>query len=115
MLIAVQGVCVECAGMNCKRTFHPLCGRIQNCLAIVEDNGKRKHFCSSHPPPGWTLNPQSKEWEQPAEILKSVLKLRMSLDRTRLLCDLIHAREKKKKLASRAEEALFDYIQSNFT
>lgn len=92
-----QGVCIKCNYGHCQSTFHPTCARIASCYMNMKASGSKlqhKAYCEKH-----SLEQRAKAETQGhgVEELKSLKKIRVELERLRLLCERIIRREKLKR------------------
>ncbi|KAM2067504.1 hypothetical protein ACFX1T_043836 [Malus domestica] len=91
------GVCIKCNFGNCQSTFHPSCARSSGFYMNVKTFGgkiQHKAYCEKH-----SVEQRTKAETQihGTEELENLRKIRVELERVRLLCDRIIKREKVKR------------------
>lgn len=91
------GVCIKCNYGHCSSTFHPTCGRRAGFFMNVRTNGgkiQHKAYCEKHSQvertKAETLKHGVEEWN-------SLKKVRVELERLRLICERVIKREKLKR------------------
>lgn len=106
------GVCLKCSYGQCQITFHPSCARGAGFyLNIKSIGGRLQHmaFCEKH-----SLEQREADNQHGPEELKTVKRLRVELEKVRLLCERINKREKlKRELVLSSHEILAaqrDYV-----
>ncbi|GAB2236098.1 hypothetical protein Droror1_Dr00027833 [Drosera rotundifolia] len=92
-----SGVCIKCNYGNCQGTFHPSCGRAADYYMIAKNvAGKLQHraYCEKH-----SIEQKAKaETQKPgAEEIRNIKRVRVELEKLRLLCERIVKREKLKR------------------
>ncbi|XP_076958121.1 uncharacterized protein LOC143633759 [Bidens hawaiensis] len=92
-----EGVCLKCNFGHCRSTFHPTCGRSAGLFMNVRTiGGKLQHkaYCDKH-----SLVERTKAETQKygVEEWNSLKKVRVELERLRLICERIIRREKLKR------------------
>ncbi|KAK1407658.1 hypothetical protein QVD17_39279 [Tagetes erecta] len=92
-----EGVCIKCSYGHCQSTFHPTCGRSAGLFMNVRTIGGKIHhkaYCEKH-----SLAERTKAESQKhgAEDWNSLKKVRVELERLRLICERIIRREKLKR------------------
>ena len=101
-----QGACVRCAYLGCSTYFHPLCVERGGKGYLRTRLGEREVFCDQHIPD---------DVERCGGYLvdgPEIHRLRISLDRSRVILDILLKREKYKLRLCKVES---DYFQSNFS
>lgn len=97
-----RGLCIPCNEVGCSVFFHPLCG-VRSGRGFSRMNaGRRESFCFDHLPPGVEMLPNG-FWVDGLEFHH----VRYSLDRARLVVDVMQKREKFKKLVHETERSFF--------
>lgn len=91
------GVCIKCNYGNCQATFHPSCARSSGFYMHVKTLGgkiQHKGYCEKH-----SVEQRAKAETQKhgTEDLENLRKIRVELERVRLLCERIIKREKVKR------------------
>ena len=97
-----NGVSISCSCLGCDAYFHPLCGIRSGKAYIQTRKNETIAFCSQHIPDN-VDRLKSGYWIDGFEVFQ----LRYSLERARLINDLLIKREKLKKLLFKAETELF--------
>lgn len=97
-----KGLCVPCSEVGCGCFFHPICGTRSGKGFLRTRGGIREAFCQEHLPVGLEMS-STGYWLDGFEFNR----LRYSLDRGRLVLDLLLKREKFKKLLCKTEMDLF--------
>lgn len=97
-----NGVCVQCSYVGCTTQFHPICGARSGKGCIRTRQGEKAAYCFAHLPEGLERMP-SGHWVDGYEIER----LRYTLERARLILDVLVRREKYKKMLCKAETELF--------
>ncbi|KAL9249110.1 Bromodomain-containing protein [Drosera capensis] len=92
-----SGFCIKCNYGNCQGTFHPSCGRAADYYMIAKNvAGKLQHraYCEKH-----SIEQKAKaETQKPgAEEIRNIKRVRVELEKLRLLCERIVKREKLKR------------------
>ncbi|KAI3686861.1 hypothetical protein L1987_80550 [Smallanthus sonchifolius] len=92
-----EGVCIKCNYGHCQSSFHPTCGRSAGFFMNVRTIGGKIHhkaYCEKH-----SLGERTKAETQKhgAEEWNSLKKVRVELERLRLICERIIRREKLKR------------------
>ncbi|XP_076940582.1 uncharacterized protein LOC143609825 isoform X1 [Bidens hawaiensis] len=92
-----EGVCIKCNYGHCQSTFHPSCGRNAGLFMNVRTIGgkiQHKAYCDKH-----SLAERNKAETQKhgSEEWNSLKKVRVELERLRLICERIIKREKLKR------------------
>ncbi|XP_076916098.1 uncharacterized protein LOC143575683 [Bidens hawaiensis] len=92
-----EGVCIKCNYGHCQSTFHPTCGRNAGLFMNVRTIGgkiQHKAYCDKH-----SLAERNKAETQKhgTEEWNSLKKVRVELERLRLICERIIKREKLKR------------------
>ncbi|KAM0971666.1 hypothetical protein FF1_019575 [Malus domestica] len=91
------GVCIKCNYGNCQSTFHASCARSSGFYMNVKTVGgkiQHKAYCEKH-----SVEQRTKAETQKhgTEELENLRKIRVELERVRLLCERIVKREKVKR------------------
>ncbi|KAG5544577.1 hypothetical protein RHGRI_017117 [Rhododendron griersonianum] len=92
-----QGVCIKCNYGHCQSTFHPTCARTASCYMNMKTSGSKlqhKAYCEKH---SSEQRAKAETQGHGVEELKSLKKIRVELERLRLLCERIIKREKVKR------------------
>lgn len=92
-----HGVCLKCSYGHCQTTFHPSCARSAGFYMNVRAaGGKLQHraYCEKH---GSDQRAKAESQKHGIEELKSIKRIRVELERLRLLCERIVKREKIKR------------------
>jgi PHD-like zinc-binding domain len=96
-----QGACVRCAFAGCSTYFHPLCMERVGRGYVRTRRGEREAFCQEHVPEGvYRFHGHAIDGEE-------VRRIRLSLDRARLILDTLLRREKFKQRLCRVEGEYF--------
>ena len=101
-----SGACVRCAHVGCTTFFHPLCMERSGKGYVRTRLGERETFCREHIPLGFN------RWEGHSIDGSEIRRLRLSLDRSRIILDTLLRREKLKSRLCRVEG---EYFSSSFT
>ncbi|GJT43602.1 zinc finger, FYVE/PHD-type containing protein [Tanacetum coccineum] len=91
------GVCIKCNYGHCSSTFHPTCGRRAGFLMNVRTNvGKIQHkaYCEKH---SQVERTKAETQKHGVEEWNSLKKVRVELERLRLICERVIKREKLKR------------------
>jgi hypothetical protein len=96
-----NGVCRPCSFVGCPVQFHPICGARSGKAFMWSRLGERIAFCCNHIPESAEKLP-SGHWIDGYELER----FRYSLDRARLIIDILVRREKYKKMLCKAETEL---------
>ncbi|KAK9080172.1 hypothetical protein SSX86_001847 [Deinandra increscens subsp. villosa] len=92
-----EGVCIKCNYGHCHSMFHPTCGRNAGFFMNVKIIGGKIHhksYCEKHSPMERT---KAETQKHGAEEWNSLKKVRVELERLRLICERIIRREKLKR------------------
>lgn len=100
-----QGACVRCAYLGCTTYFHPLCVERGGKGYLITRLGEREAFCHQHIPEGVD------RCEGYLVDGPEIHRLRISLDRSRVILDTLLRREKLKLRLCRLEG---DHFASDF-
>jgi hypothetical protein len=103
-----KGLCLPCSEVGCQVYFHPLCG-LRSGKGFVRVSNKnsvhsREAFCQDHIPPGIEMS-STGFWIDGYELGH----MRHSLDRARIILDMLIKREKFKKAICKTELDLFTH------
>jgi PHD-zinc-finger like domain len=85
-----QGACVRCAHIGCTSFFHPMCVERGGKGCVRNRRGEKEVFCQEHVPLG--IERLDGHMIDGAEVRR----LRLSLDRSRIILDTLLRREKLK-------------------
>ena len=85
-----QGACVRCAHIGCTSFFHPMCVERGGKGCVRNRRGEKEVFCQEHVPVG------IERWDGHLIDAADVRRLRLSLDRSRIILDTLLRREKLK-------------------
>jgi len=96
-----NGLCRPCSVVGCPIQFHPICGARSGKALMQSRMGERTAFCCNHIPESVEKLP-SGHWIDGYELER----FRYSLDRARLIIDILVRREKYKKMLCKAETEL---------
>jgi len=96
-----QGACVRCTFVGCTNWFHPLCAERKAQGLVRTRLGEKEAYCHEHAPDG--LDRAHGYLVDGGELHR----LRASLDRARVILDLLQRREKFKLRLCKAEGDLF--------
>ncbi|KAD4385256.1 hypothetical protein E3N88_25424 [Mikania micrantha] len=92
-----EGVCIKCNYGHCQSTFHPTCGRSAGFFMNVRIIGGKVHhkaYCEKH---SMAERTKAETQKHGVEEWNSVKKVRVELERLRLICERIIRREKLKR------------------
>ncbi|KAL4566204.1 hypothetical protein LXL04_030316 [Taraxacum kok-saghyz] len=91
------GVCIKCNYGHCQSTFHPTCGKTAGFLMNVRSSGgkiQHKAYCEKH---SLVERTKAETQKHGVEEWNSLKKVRVELERLRLICERIIKREKLKR------------------
>lgn len=91
------GVCIKCNYGHCQSAFHPTCGRSAGFFMNVRTVGGKIHhkaYCEKH---SLVERTKAETQKHGVEEWNSVKKVRVELERLRLICERIIRREKLKR------------------
>ncbi|XP_071702488.1 uncharacterized protein [Rutidosis leptorrhynchoides] len=91
------GVCIKCSYGHCQSAFHPACGRTAGFFMNVRNiSGKIHHkaYCEKH---SLVEKAKAETQKHGVEEWNSMKKVRVELERLRLICERIIRREKLKR------------------
>ncbi|KAF5806408.1 putative chromatin regulator PHD family [Helianthus annuus] len=92
-----EGVCIKCNYGHCQSTFHPTCGSSVGFYMNVRTIGgkiQHKAYCEKH---SLVERTKAETQKHGAEEWNSLKKVRVELERLRLICERIIRREKLKR------------------
>lgn len=92
-----MGVCIKCNYGHCQSTFHPSCGRSAGFFMNVRTTGgkiQHKAYCEKH---SLVERTKAETQKHGVEEWNSLKKVRVELERLRLICERIIRREKLKR------------------
>ncbi|KAJ9567063.1 hypothetical protein OSB04_003029 [Centaurea solstitialis] len=92
-----MGVCIKCNYGHCQSTFHPSCGRNAGFFMNVRTTGgkiQHKAYCEKH---SLVERTKAETQKHGVEEWNSLKKVRVELERLRLICERIIRREKLKR------------------
>lgn len=98
-----SGVCIRCSTLGCDSYFHPICGIRSGKGYVHTRMGESVNFCSAHIPEG-IVRLSSGHWIDGYEVQR----LRYSLDRARIIFDVMLKREKLKRSWYKSQTEDFD-------
>ncbi|KAF0931283.1 hypothetical protein E2562_002630, partial [Oryza meyeriana var. granulata] len=112
------GACLKCDSGDCQTTFHPYCARHAGFYMNTKGSGgmlQHKAYCSKH-----SIEQKEAEMQQYGpEEFNSMKRMRVELEKLRLLCERIIKREKVKRervlcdhdiLAKTKDTLVFSYL-----
>lgn len=91
------GVCIKCNYGHCQSTFHPTCGKTAGFFMNVRTSGgkiQHKAYCEKH---SLVERTKAETQKHGVEEWNSLKKVRVELERLRLICERIIRREKLKR------------------
>lgn len=116
--ISKVGVCLKCNSEGCQTTFHPSCARDAGFYMNIKGFGttlQHKAYCAKHS----TEQKETDAWQYGPEELNSLKRMRVELEKLRLLCERVIKREKVKRetvlcghdiLAKTKDTVVFSYL-----
>ncbi|CAM0943875.1 unnamed protein product [Alopecurus aequalis] len=112
------GACLKCNSEDCQTTFHPSCARDAGFYMNIKGFGttlEHKAYCGKHS----TEQKETDAWQYGPEELNSLKRMRVELEKLRLLCERVIKREKLKRetvlcdhdiLAKTKDTVVFSYL-----
>jgi hypothetical protein len=102
-----SGAIGRCAHSGCTCYFHPLCGARENSYVRIRA-GIREQFCPKHKPVSVFRLPTG-AWID----MEDIKRMRTSLDKARLILDLIKRRAKSKKNIFKSQSENFESVYNS--
>ena len=104
-----SGVCIKCSHADCSVLFHPICAQRTGTHYLNIRNGTKESFCPNHIPDQVYRIVEPPEssyiyWINAMEVKK----LRISLDRARVIMDMVGKRERTRHSLIRVEGEVFE-------